>query len=69
MRWVDIPLYKYKCDNCKHTFTKLLDKPLDKALCPNCGKQAKRTLSSFSTRYKGKGFYSTDYKGDDDEWW
>ena len=58
-------LYRYKCDNCDNSFTKLQDKPLDTVDCNKCGKPARRVISGFSTRYKGEGFYNTDYKEGD----
>ena len=64
-----MPIYEFKCSNdkCKHTFDKLFiggesDEEKEYQLCPKCGAIAKRVISGGAQfKFKGKGFYSTDY--------
>ena len=62
-----MPLYDYQCDACAHRFEviqKFSDPPVD--VCPKCGGQVKKLLSSPAIQFKGSGWYITDYarKGD-----
>ena len=62
-----MPLYEYQCDVCAHRFEviqKFSDSPVD--VCPKCGGQVKKLLSSPAIQFKGTGWYITDYarKGD-----
>lgn len=63
-----MPKYKYHCANCGETMTKIERVvPSEFTECPECGERMERQkVSSFSSRYKGSGFYSTDYGGRDD---
>lgn len=65
-----MPLYKYHCQDCGEDFRKILDKPTEMQPCPNCGEvygTKRQKVSRFSTRFKGRGFYQTDYKEDDSD--
>ena len=59
-----MPLYRYMCDNCDHTFTVL--EPINGNLlrvCERCGERAaRRIISRVGVVYKGSGFHSTDYR-------
>lgn len=61
-----MPTYDYTCELCGHTveaFQKMSDGRLVK--CPECGKDGLiRSVGgkSASFRFKGTGFYITDYK-------
>jgi putative FmdB family regulatory protein len=59
-----MPLYKYRCTECDNTF-KILQKNGKKdeePECPVCGgKETERVISSVGIRFKGSGFYRTDY--------
>ena len=59
-----MPLYKYRCTECDNTF-KILQKngkKEEKPECPDCGGQeTERVISSVGIRFKGSGFYRTDY--------
>ena len=58
-----MPIYEYKCDNCgyKDSFLqKMNEQPFIK--CPKCGGNFRRLVSTPSIRFKGNGFYLTDYK-------
>ena len=61
-----MPIYGYACQDCGHTFDalqKISDDPL--VDCPECGKPGlKRQLSAPRFRLKGKGWYETDFKSD-----
>ena len=61
-----MPIYEYACKNCEHrldALQKMADDPLLE--CPECGEpQLKRMLSAPRFRLKGKGWYETDFKKD-----
>ena len=61
-----MPIYEYACKECDHyldALQKMADEPL--VDCPACGKPAlKRLLSAPRFRLKGKGWYETDFKSD-----
>jgi putative FmdB family regulatory protein len=61
-----MPIYEYACKSCNHTLDalqKMSDDPLQD--CPACGKSAlKRLISAPRFRLKGKGWYETDFKTD-----
>jgi putative FmdB family regulatory protein len=57
-----VPIYEYRCATCGRRFEKiqkLSDKP--KAKCPDCGGEGQRLLSAPAIRFKGTGWYVTDY--------
>jgi putative FmdB family regulatory protein len=57
-----MPLYEYQCKKCKHLFEKIQqfsDEPLKK--CPECGGPVEKLLSASAVRFKGSGWYVTDY--------
>jgi putative FmdB family regulatory protein len=60
-----VPLYEYECRKCHHRFEviqSVSDKPIRK--CPNCKKgTVQKLLSSPALRFKGSGWYVTDYGG------
>ena len=61
-----MPIYEYACRKCDHTLD-ALQKMSDDALvdCPECGEPAlKRLISAPRFRLKGKGWYETDFKKD-----
>ena len=61
-----MPIYEYACNSCEHTLD-ALQKMADEKLvdCPECGKpELKRLLSAPRFRLKGKGWYETDFKTD-----
>lgn len=57
-----MPLYEYQCKSC-HTNTeriqKFSDPPL--AVCPHCGGELEQLISAPAVRFKGAGWYVTDY--------
>lgn len=57
-----MPLYEYKCQKCGKTLEairKFADAPL--TICPHCGGELKKLFSSPAIKFKGSGFYITDY--------
>ena len=61
-----MPIYEYACKKCDHTLD-ALQKMSDDSLveCPECGEPAlKRLISAPRFRLKGKGWYETDFKKD-----
>ncbi len=61
-----MPIYGYACKHCDHTLD-ALQKMSDDVLvdCPECSKpELKRLLSAPRFRLKGKGWYETDFKKD-----
>jgi putative FmdB family regulatory protein len=64
VREVKLPLYEYLCTQCGQRTEKIRrfsDPPLTK--CEKCGGKLKQLVSSSAIRFKGKGWYVTDYGG------
>ncbi len=58
-----MPLYRYLCESCGHSFSVLdsFNSP-DQRECEECGAhQARRLPSRVGIQYKGSGFYTTNY--------
>lgn len=61
-----MPTYDYECPDGHRfeLFQKMSDDPV--AMCPECGKKAKRMISGGAGfLFKGEGFYTTDYRSED----
>lgn len=57
-----MPLYEYKCSGCGKTFEvlqKFSDQPLK--VHKACGGAVKRLISPSAFKFKGTGWYATDY--------
>ena len=56
-----MPLYEYQCGTCGRfeVIRKFSDPPL--TACPTCGKDVHKVLSAPAIRFKGTGWYVTDY--------
>jgi putative FmdB family regulatory protein len=57
-----LPLYEYACTQCgqrTEKIRKFSDPPLTK--CEKCGGKLKQLVSSSAIRFKGSGWYVTDY--------
>ena len=57
-----MPLYEYECEQCGDRFElirKFSDPPLD--ACPKCGGPVRKLFSSPAIKFKGSGWYITDY--------
>jgi len=57
-----MPLYEYECEACHHRFEKIqkFSDPLVDT-CPSCGGVVKKLFSSPAIKFKGTGWYITDY--------
>jgi len=57
-----MPMYEYQCRKCKHRFERIR-KFSDRALktCPECGGRLEQLVSASAVRFKGSGWYATDY--------
>lgn len=57
-----MPIYEYKCKNCKSNFEKMqkiTDDPL--RVCESCGGELEKQISRTGFQFKGSGWYVTDY--------
>lgn len=59
-----MPIYEYACDVCETTHEQLRplrdDSPPEP--CQSCGGAVRRVMSASSFRFKGTGWYATDYR-------
>jgi putative FmdB family regulatory protein len=60
-----LPIYEYRCLKCGHQFEKI-QKISDTAesKCEKCDDRVTRVFHPVAIRFKGSGFYSTDYGKD-----
>jgi len=59
-----MPLYEYKCHSCGEKFEviqKFSDSPLK--IHDQCGGEVERLISPAALKFKGSGWYVTDYAG------
>jgi putative FmdB family regulatory protein len=57
-----MPIYEYRCEGCGEVFEliqKFSDEPLK--LHDKCGAPVHRLITSSALRFKGSGWYATDY--------
>ncbi len=57
-----MPIYEYQCRRCEHRFEliqKFSDKPRKRS--PECSGTVDRLISPPAIRFKGSGWYVTDY--------
>lgn len=58
-----MPIYEYKCHKCGHIYEKFRKiGEHSSARCEICGSKTRRIFSPVGIVFKGKGFYTTDYK-------
>jgi len=60
-----MPLYEFECEKCGNKFEEIVFYNEEKKVkCPKCNsKKVKKVISNnFYVIFKGKGFYTTDYK-------
>jgi len=59
-----MPLYEYECSKC-HKKIEIIQKVGGTApkKCPYCGGALKKLLSTPAIKFKGSGWYVTDYAG------
>lgn len=61
-----MPKYMFTCTECGETFSDIVDGNEREVDCPQCGSTAERDFSyDVSLRFKGHGFYRTDYNEGD----
>jgi len=56
-----MPLYEFRCAYCDYLFERLQSADADNPSCPRCGFDTQRLISSGNLRFRGHGFYCTDY--------
>jgi putative FmdB family regulatory protein len=57
-----MPIYEYDCQKCgrrTEVLQQLSEKPLK--ICPRCGGKLRKAASAPAIRFKGSGWYVTDY--------
>ena len=57
-----MPIYEYLCSSCQHRFEvrqKMSDAPV--SACVRCGKKVTKLISPSAIKFKGSGWYVTDY--------
>ena len=57
-----MPIYEYRCSKCGRVFEalqKFSDAPLERH--PECGGEVERLISTAALKFKGSGWYVTDY--------
>jgi putative FmdB family regulatory protein len=62
----NMPLYEYECGSCGHRFEriqKFSDPP--ETTCPKCGGALHKLMGAPAMKFKGSGWYVTDYAGKD----
>jgi len=42
-----MPMFEFKCSKCNHTFERYFSKDCESDLCPKCGSEAKKIMSTF----------------------
>ena len=58
-----MPIYGYKCSQCKHQQDHLVKMNQEVECCPKChSKEYVKTLSAAGFVLKGQGYYATDFK-------
>ncbi|MEX1311771.1 MAG: FmdB family zinc ribbon protein [Candidatus Sulfomarinibacteraceae bacterium] len=57
-----MPLYEYQCEECEHRYERIerASSPHN-GTCPSCGGEARRLLGAPALKFKGSGWYVTDY--------
>lgn len=56
-----MPVYVYTCDECKIEKDFLLKIDHEIPVCEKCGNPMTKHLQPSIVKYKGKGFYATEY--------
>lgn len=57
-----MPIYEYRCTQCRHGFESFQQVGDTAPGCPQCGSPARKVYSSVGLVFKGSGFHSTDYR-------
>jgi len=57
-----MPLYEYECQTCGNHFERIeRASAMHDGVCPECGGVAHRLLGAPALKFKGSGWYVTDY--------
>ena len=57
-----MPIYEYLCKKCGHRFEKMQSFSAEPVrTCPECGGKVGQLMSAPAVRFKGSGWYVTDY--------
>jgi putative FmdB family regulatory protein len=57
-----MPLYEYECKQCRKHLEKIQSfSAAPETVCPSCGGKLERVISAPAFRFKGAGWYVTDY--------
>ena len=60
-----MPLYEYECETCNTRFERIERASAPSAgVCPSCQGHARRLLGTPALKFKGTGWYVTDYGKD-----
>lgn len=66
-----MPIYDFRCNKCKTTFsvsTSFSSMIGCEMICPCChSEDVEKLFKNFNVIFKGKGFYTTDTKKDEDK--
>jgi putative FmdB family regulatory protein len=57
-----MPVYEYRCTQCRHTFEEYRSVGESAPACPACGGPTRKVYASVGLIFKGSGFHTTDYR-------
>ncbi|MDR7523123.1 MAG: zinc ribbon domain-containing protein [Armatimonadota bacterium] len=57
-----MPVYEYRCAECRHTFEQYQSVGEPAPACPVCGSPSRKVYASVGLIFKGSGFHITDYR-------
>ncbi len=57
-----MPVYEYRCSQCRHQFEQYQPVGGPAPVCPRCGGETRKVYSSVGLIFKGSGFHTTDYR-------
>ncbi|MDR7480980.1 MAG: zinc ribbon domain-containing protein [Armatimonadota bacterium] len=57
-----MPVYEYRCRQCRHQFEQVQPVGQPAPVCPRCGGETRKVYSSVGLIFKGSGFHTTDYR-------
>ena len=57
-----MPVYEYRCSQCRHQFEQYQPVGGPAPVCPRCGGATRKVYSSVGLIFKGSGFHTTDYR-------
>lgn len=57
-----MPIYEYRCTQCRHVFETYQSVGEPAPNCPQCGSPSRKVYASVGLIFKGSGFHTTDYR-------